>query len=152
MTDTSGTRSNRALWLGLFFTVLGPLSNWLYFHGAPAIAVVWITLFVPAVGLVFLLIGIRRAFREPGVYRGKIWGSVAAGSSVLVLAASVGFFFLARRLPQPPADAPQLGQRVPDFTLPDSDGHQVSLSQLLSGSAGGAPPRAVLLVFYRGYW
>jgi hypothetical protein len=152
MTDITEKRSNRVLWLGLLFTVLGPLSNGLYFLGFPAIAVVWITFVSPVIGLVFLLIGVRRAFRQSNVYRGKVWGLIAAGLSVLVLAASAGFFILARRLPQPSANTPQAGQRVPDFTLPGSDGHLVSLSQLLSGSNAGAPPKAVLLVFYRGYW
>jgi hypothetical protein len=152
MTDTSEKRGNRVLWLGLLLTVLGPLSNGLYFLGFPAAAVVWITLLLPAIGMVLLLIGVRRAFGQSSVYRGKVWGSLAAGLSVLVLAASVGFFFLSRRLPQPSAGTPPVGQRAPDFTLPDSEGHPVSLSQVLAGSNAGAPPKAVLLVFYRGYW
>jgi hypothetical protein len=136
----------------LLFTVLGPLSNGLYFLGFPANAVVWITLLLPAVGLILLLIGVVRAFRQSSVYRVKIWGSIAAGLSVLVLVGSVGLFVLARRLPQPSVNTPRVGQHVPDFTLPDSDGHPVSLSQLLAGSNASAPPKAVLLVFYRGYW
>ena len=152
MIDISEKRRNHALWLGLLFTVLGPVSNGLYFLGFPANAVVWITLMLPAVGLVFLVIGVRRAFGQSRVYRGKIWGSIAAGFSVLVLAGSAGFFVLARRLPQPSAGVPRIGQRVPDFTLPDSDSNPVSLSQLLASSNAGAPPKAVLLVFYRGYW
>ena len=44
MAEASEKHSNRALWLGLLFTVLGPLSNGLYFHGFPAVLVVWITL------------------------------------------------------------------------------------------------------------
>jgi hypothetical protein len=152
MADASVKRSNRALWLGLLFTVLAPFSNGLYFLGWRAILVVWISLLLPAAGLVFVVIGVWRAFGQSNVYRGKIWGSIAAALSVLVLAASLGFFYVARRLPAVSAGTPQIGQRVPDFTLPDSDGNPVSLSQLLSGSGGGAPPKAVLLVFYRGYW
>jgi hypothetical protein len=151
MAEATEKRSRRALWLGLLFTVLGPLSNGFYFLSLPAKAVVWITLLLPIVGLVLLLIGVRRAFQS-NVYRGKVWGSIAVALSVLVLAASVGFFFLARHLPRPSAGAPQVGQRVPGFTLPDSEGRPVSLSQLLAGTNTSAPPKAVLLVFYRGYW
>ncbi|HZE25074.1 MAG TPA: hypothetical protein VE054_13850 [Blattabacteriaceae bacterium] len=70
------------------------------------------------------------------------------------------------------AAAPQVGQKVPDFTLADTSGNKVSLDQLLgkadasvSASANTAtgqaipvglstatPTKAVLLVFYRGYW
>jgi hypothetical protein len=151
MTGATEKRSSHLLWLGLLFTLLGPLCNGLYFLGFPANAVVWVTLLLPAVGLAILLTGVRRAFQQSNVRR-KVGGSIAAGLSVLVLAGSVGFFFLARHLPKPSASAPQVGQRVPDFTLPDSNGRSVSLSQLLAGSNASASPKAVLLVFYRGYW
>ena len=39
----------------------------------------------------------------------------------------------------------KMGQRAPDFTLPDMAGNQVSLAQLRAG-------RPVALVFYRGLW
>ena len=71
---------------------------------------------------------------------------------MLVLAASVGLAYIARRIPAPSAGMPHVGERVPDFTLPDSDGNPVSFTQLLSGSGGEAAPKTVLLVFYRGYW
>jgi len=50
--------------------------------------------------------------------------------------------------------APKVGQRAPDFTLPDASGRQVSLAQLLAEPVGAAArrPQGVLLVFYRGYW
>jgi hypothetical protein len=70
----------------------------------------------------------------------------------------------ARKLPES-AGAPQPGQKAPDFTLADTSGNKVSLEQLLSSSAaptatasagatvtGGNAPKAVLLIFYRGYW
>ena len=46
--------------------------------------------------------------------------------------------------------APKVGQKAPDFTLPDSSGKPVKLSGLLAGEGGRGP--WVLLVFYRGYW
>jgi hypothetical protein len=151
MADVSQKPSRRPLWLGLLFTLLGPISNGLYFLGFPASAVVWITLLLPAVGLVLLLIGLRRAFGQ-SPYGAKVGGAIAVALSVLVLAASVGVLVLSRRLPQPSTATPQVGQRVPDFTLPDSTGNPVALSQLLAGSNAGGPPKGVLLVFYRGYW
>ena len=44
------------------------------------------------------------------------------------------------------------GQSWQPFTLPDSSGELTSLSQLFAASADSSPPKAVLLVFYRGYW
>ena len=150
--DRTQKKRNRALWLGLLIVVLGVLSNGLYFLGVPAPPIPWISLLLPVVGVVLVGMGVWRAFALPAVYRGKIAGSLVAVLCTLGLAASVTVFVLSRRLPAPSAGTPQVGQRVPDFTLPDSEGHTVSLAGLLSGPAGGAPPKAVLLVFYRGYW
>ncbi|MGH9740838.1 MAG: hypothetical protein ACRD51_00650 [Candidatus Acidiferrum sp.] len=150
MPDQPQQRSNRLLWLGLAFMLLAILSNLLYFLKVPAPPLPWLNLTLPVVALLFLLIGLVRAFAQPQVYRGKIWGSIVTVLAVLLVAASTLFFVGARKLPRS-AGAPQVGQRVPDFTLPDSSGQPVSLAQLFSASSG-APPKAVLLVFYRGYW
>jgi len=142
---------NSALWLGLILNVLALVSNWLYFVHFPAAILPWINLILPVFGLLFLLVGVVRAFRQSQAYGGKVWGFVVTGFSLLLVAGSVWLFFLARHIPQS-AGAPHVGQRVPDFTLSDSEGQAVALSQLLSPTAGAAPPKAVLLVFYRGYW
>jgi peroxiredoxin len=49
-------------------------------------------------------------------------------------------------------DAPQVGQRAPDFTLTDAGGKAVSLNELLTMPINGNAPKGVLLIFYRGYW
>jgi peroxiredoxin len=48
--------------------------------------------------------------------------------------------------------APVAGQKAPEFSLPDTDGRPVSLSELRSAPVNGRAPKGVLLVFYRGYW
>jgi hypothetical protein len=57
----------------------------------------------------------------------------------------------------PSKGAPQVGQKAPEFTLPDSNDKAVKLSDVLADPASAArrPVKnapAVLLVFYRGYW
>jgi peroxiredoxin len=44
------------------------------------------------------------------------------------------------------ADAPRPGQHAPEFTLTDTGGKPVVLSELLKTHKGA------LLIFYRGYW
>lgn len=151
---TITTPRNRTLapWLGLLLTVLGVFSNGLPFIGFPAAPVPWISLMLSLAGFALVLVGLWRAFGQSAVYKGKISGSIAAVLSLLFLAGSIAFFWGARHIPAESASAPRVGQQVPDFTLPDSTGHPVSLMQLFSASAGGAPPKALLLVFYRGYW
>jgi hypothetical protein len=151
MPDPNRKQINFALWLGLLITVLGVLSNLLYFSKVPTATLPWLNLALPAIGLIFLLIGVVRAFGQSQTYRGKMWGSIAAGLAALFFAASAWLFVQVRSVPRS-AGAPQVGQRVPDFTLPDSSGQPVALAQLFAASPGMPQPKAVLLVFYRGYW
>ena len=64
--------------------------------------------------------------------------------SVLLLGLAGYFNFVIARVPDTPS-ALVVGRPAPDFTLPDSAGRQVTLSDYR-----GKKP--VLLVFYRGYW
>jgi len=151
--DQPQKQSNRLLWAGLAFLLLAILSNLLSFFKLSPALLPWVILALPIVALLFLLIGLLRSFRQPQIYKGKIWGSIVAVLAILLVAASTLFFVGARKLPSS-GGAPQIGQRVPDFTLPDSTGQPTTLAQLFSAvaSAGAPPPKAVLLIFYRGYW
>ena len=113
-----------------------PWANWLLF----------------ALGLGMVAMGTARAFRQRERYRGRIMGPIFGVLSLAVL----GFFLfmtmvMARQLPAA-AGAPEVGEKAPDFTLPDSQGKPVRLSSLLAEPSGGAPGTWVLLIFYRGYW
>jgi hypothetical protein len=152
MAETNQRRRNGALWLGLLLALLGFLSNGLTFLGFPAAAVPWISLVLPVMGAGLVFLGLWRAFRRSGIYRGKIAGSILAVLSVLLLGLSIAFFWGARHIPPLAAGTPTIGQRAPDFTLPDSSGNPVSLTQLFDSSSPNPAPKAVLLVFYRGYW
>jgi hypothetical protein len=146
-------RTNSALWYGLLIALFGIGSQFFYFlRPPPAISHVlpWINLLLPAIGLIFLFIGLARAFRRSAVYGGKVWGSCVTVIALLLLAGNVVLFHKTRDVPNS-AGAPQVGQRLPAFTLSDSSGHPTSFSQLFA-SADGSQPKAVLLVFYRGYW
>jgi len=106
----------------------------------------WVNLllFVLAGGL--LAVGLKRAYSQPDRYRGKVSGILL---SLLTL---VGFglfcwgnFVFARQIPSA-SSAPRVGQQAPEFMLADASGKQVALSDILKNN------RAVLLIFYRGYW
>jgi len=69
---------------------------------------------------------------------------LALGPSSLVLVGGAWFNFVVAQVPVTPT-ALRVGERPPDFTLPDAAGRQVSLADFR-----GKKP--VVLVFYRGYW
>ena len=152
MSNTARIRSS-ALWWGIAITVLGALSNGLYFLNPPGQAALpWINLVAPIAGLIIVLVGLWPAFTQPARYGGKWLGTIFATVCLVLAGGSTFGFFHASDLPVS-AGAPRVGQRAPDFTLFDSDGETVSLAQLLSASRQGSdPPKAVLLIFYRGYW
>jgi hypothetical protein len=114
----------------------------------------WVNFLLFGAGIALLLFGLKRAFREPQQYRGRIAGPILSLLSLFV----VGFFcflifYQTRQLPAS-AGAPRVGQKAPEFVLPDTNNQAVSLSSLISTPLAGssAPPKGVLLVFYRGYW
>jgi hypothetical protein len=112
----------------------------------------WVNWLLFALGLGLAGAGIVRAYRSPERFGGRVLGPILG---VLSLAVFGLFLFMtlsyARQLPAS-AGAPKVGEKAPDFTLPDSQGRPVRLYSLLGSSAGGAPGSWVILIFYRGYW
>jgi AhpC/TSA family len=77
--------------------------------------------------------------------RGRRWPAwLALGLSSLLVIAGAWFNFVGARVPATPT-ALVVGEPPPAFTLPDSAGRPVSLTDYR-----GTKP--VILIFYRGYW
>jgi 4-amino-4-deoxy-L-arabinose transferase-like glycosyltransferase len=122
---------------------------------APTRDVAWANWLLFAIGLALGGLGIFRALHSPDRYRGRVLGPILGAASIAVV---VFFVFMtaiwSRQIP-PSTQAPKVGEKAPDFALPDAGGRIVRLSELL-GAPVEAPTRAstpwVLLIFYRGYW
>jgi hypothetical protein len=133
---------------GFLLCLVGFFSYFFIFVRFPATRdVPWANWLLFAVGLALAGAGIARAFRRPETYRGRVLGPVLGVLSLAV----VGFFLVAtlvfsRQLPTA-ANAPKVGEKAPDFTLPDSQGRPVALHDLV-----GPGKPWVVLIFYRGYW
>lgn len=56
------------------------------------------------------------------------------------------------KLPPAAGTIPKVGEKSPDFTLPDQNGKPVRLSSVLGESKAEKNSPAALLIFYRGYW
>lgn len=138
---------NWLIWFG-FLVILAGLFSFPILIQYPATRdFPWVNLTLFAIGGLFLLAGLARAFRHPDTNRGRIFGPILAALSLAGVGLfCYGFFIAARQLPAT-AGAPQVGQHAPEFTLPDQNGKAVSLVDLSSHGNG-----SVLLIFYRGHW
>jgi len=149
-------RLNWPLWVGFLLTLGAFLSYFFIFIWFPTTRdFPWANLLLFLIAGVLLFMGLRRGFASdrPHPARSKIVASIVGVLSVLVIAAFVFIIFIGGRALPASKGAPRLGQRAPDFTLPDTSGKQVSLNDLLKTPLnGGKAPKGVLLVFYRGYW
>jgi len=154
MPDAAKRPNAAALWALLF--ALGALAaNFVFFlHPPLQAALPWISLAFAVLAVLASGLTLARAFGRSQIYRGKALSTVLAVLAIIIAGANLFIFYHARALPSSTA-APQVGQRVPDFTMIDANGQSISLDGLFepaSGVPSSAAPKAVLLIFYRGYW
>lgn len=144
---------NWPIWAGFLLSLIAFFSFFFLFARFPVTRdFPWANLLLFAVAALLLFIGVKRAFAPDRRIGSKLSGLIALTLSLVVFGLFVfSTFIMARWLPTS-RGAPQVGQKAPEFSLSDSDGKQVSLSQLLQTPVNGKAPKGVLLVFYRGYW
>jgi hypothetical protein len=159
MREIEGRQRNWAPWLCFLFTVIAiALNAWTFMSLRGTQVIVGLSFLAGICALVYGIIGVRRAFGHPQMFAGKTSSSMFGVLALLICGLMAFAWFSSRALPAA-AGAPRVGQKAPDFTMLDTQGNKVSLAQLLgkgdsSGAAktGGAAPKAVLLIFYRGNW
>src|SRR5438105_4842965 len=119
-------RWNWLLWVGFLLVLAGLLSYIPLFSLFPVTRdFPWVNLLLFLGGGVLLAQGLGRAFRQPEIYRGKIFGPLLAVLSVAGVSLFIyGLFYLGRQMPASAA-APRVGQKAPEFTLPDQNGQSV---------------------------
>lgn len=137
---------NWSLWIGFVCVLAGFLSYTFFVQFPITRDFPWANLSLFGVGGILLVLGLIRAFGKRERYRGQIFGPILAALGVLLFAFFSYIVFY--ELKQAPASiaAPRVGQKAPDFTLPDQNNKPIALTDLLSGSKGA------LLIFYRGFW
>ena len=136
---------NWPTWVG-FVVAMGGLFSYEFFAQFPITRdFPWANLLLFGIGAALLLLGLFRAFGRPQFYRGKVFGSSFAAVSLFLLAFfAYETFYVLRQVPLS-AQAPRFGEKAPEFSLPDQNGKQVALTDLLS-------PNGAVLIFYRGHW
>ena len=136
---------NWPIWAG-FVLAVGGLASYEFFARFPITRdFPWANLLLFAIGAALLLIGLFRAFGRPQLYRGKIFGSILTAVAFVFFAFfAYEIFYVLKQVPLS-AQAPRIGEKAPEFTLPDQNSKQVALTDLLSHNG-------VVLIFYRGHW
>jgi AhpC/TSA family protein len=140
-------RHNILLWAG-FVLVLLAVGTYLPIFAVYAATrdVPWVNYLLFAAGGVLFVLGLRRAFGQPELYRGKVLGTILASLSFLLFVFFCSaILYFSKAIPASET-AVRVGQSAPDFTLANWDGKRVSLSDAVKNN------RAVVLIFYRGYW
>ena len=148
-------RFNWPLWVGFLLTLVAFFTYFAVFVWFPFTRdFPWANLPIFLLAVVLLVMGVRRGFASdrPHPTRSKVITSIVATLSVAVIGFFVFAVFIAARWLPASKGAPQVGQQAPDFTLTDTTGKQVSLTELRTAPIDGKAPQGVLLVFYRGYW
>ena len=137
---------NWLLWVGFVVAVAGLFSYGFFVRFPITRDFPWANLLLFGIGDALLIVGLFRAFGRPQLYCGKIFGSILTAIALFLFAFfSYEIFYVLRQVPLS-ANAPRLGEKAPDFMLLDQNEQPVGLGDLLSGS------RAVVLIFYRGFW
>jgi hypothetical protein len=146
-------RLNWQIWAGFLLSLVAGLSYpFLLSDWEITRDYAWANLILFAPAMVLLILGLRRAFKPDKGIVSKIFSSLAVALGVLLFAGLLFLVFVAFRWLPESAGAPQIGQKAPDFTLTNVNNKPVTLAQLLSEPVNNQPPKAVLLIFYRGYW
>ena len=136
---------NWPIWAG-FLVPVGGLVSYEFFAQFPITRdFPWANLFLFGIGAVLLIVGLFRGLGRPQLYRGKIFGSIFSAIALfLFVFFSYEIFYVLRQVPLS-AQAPRIGEKAPEFSLPDQNGKQVALADLVS-------PKGAVLIFYRGHW
>jgi hypothetical protein len=148
-------RFNWPLWAGFLLALIASFSYFSFFVRFPVTRdFPWANLLLFLLAAILVFKGIRRGFASDRAHptRSRIITSIVSLFSVVIFALFVFAIFIVGRWLPPSTGAPHVGQKVPEFTLSDANGKQVSLNELLTAPIEGKPPKGVLLVFYRGYW
>jgi uncharacterized membrane protein YedE/YeeE len=136
---------NWLLWLGSVVTLVGVFSYTFLARFPTTRDFPWLNLLLFCAGGILLATGLVRAYRQPQLYRGKVFGPVLAAISLFFVVLFVYEIFYALRQVPRSAHAPRVGEKAPEFALPDQNGKRVSLRDLIS-------PNGAILIFYRGHW
>ena len=156
---------NPSVWLGFVLVFVGMLSYPLFFARFPATRdFPWANLLIIALALLLLGWGVARAFRQPDLYRGKIFAASWEFWRCSSWDSSLSKSSTGRKKSPHRTGLRKAGDICPDFTLPDSQGNSVTLSAVLNSpfapngptsaaaATGSVQTARTVFIFYRGYW
>jgi uncharacterized membrane protein YhhN len=131
---------NWHLWSGLALALVAFFSYFLLFVRFPMTRdIPWVPFILFLIAAVLLISGWRRASR-------KLLPSIVTLVGFLIIGAFTFVVTVGTKNLPASVNAPAVGEKAPQFALPDTNNQTVSLASVLAESNG------VLLIFYRGFW
>src|ERR1044072_2063221 len=127
-------RFNWPLWAGFLLALIAFFSYFAFFVQFPVTRdFPWVNLLLFLFAAILLFMGIRRGFARDRAHpaRSQIVSSTVTVLGVVVMASFVLGIFVAGRWLPASTGAPHVGQTVPEFTLSDSNGRQVSFNKFI---------------------
>ena len=140
------------MWTGFIFVLAGFLTYTFFVRFPITRDFPWANFLLFGIGGVFLVVGLRRAFGRPQVYRGKVFGPILATLGAIVFGFFCFIFFYELRQIPASTGAPRVGQKAPEFVLPNQDDKSIALADLVSLANGNEKSGGAVLIFYRGFW
>jgi hypothetical protein len=147
-------RLNWHHWVGFLICLIGFVSFPFFARFPFTRDVPWANFLLFAIGGVLSFLGLKRAFGQAQQYRGKVAGPILGTLSLLALVFFCFIvFYMTKQLPVS-SRSPRVGQKAPEFVLPDTNNQLVSLASLLSTPLTDTqmPSKGVVLIFDRGHW
>lgn len=137
---------NYLAWIGPIVTLVGAISYFLYFvRFADLRDFPWVNLPLVALGVVFSVVGLSRAFSRAGYkLRSKAIASLGFLFS-LGLGSLFCFYIFSLSYQMPSVEGvSQVTDAAPDFSLPDQSNQTVQLADFKG--------KNLVITFYRGHW
>ena len=132
-------------WVGGIVSVGGLISYFLYFARFPDLRdTPWLNTSIIVLGMIISLYGLKVLYSNGRAFFSTLLTALPFILGIASLGLLLWYSYILSATMPTPKSPPLVGTKAPIFSLPDQNGKELKLSDLLG--------KRVVLVFYRGFW